>query len=177
MTSEEKVWTKLTTAKTKMLELWRSGPVGAKVVAVKAIQRIVQTQTVGTADPRVSLADQSLREHLADVYFTPQRQATVEPNLAMVRANHSVLKTAQLEDEANKLLEECVTALFTSTVPDVIAAIAAAVTQLVKARPAIANLVVTALVHWSPAALGACSASQVKSVEKTVRIALTHLLK
>lgn len=61
-----------------------------------------------------------------------------------------------------------------------IAAIASAVTLLVKVRPGFANLVVTALANWSPAIalVGAgCSPSQVKSVEKIVRASLTHLLK
>jgi len=54
VTGDENIWTKCTKAKTRMLELWRTGAVGAKVVAVRAIHRVIQTQTTGTADPRVS---------------------------------------------------------------------------------------------------------------------------
>lgn len=40
--------------KQSILDLGRSGTVGAKIAAVKVVQRIIQTQTRGTADPRVS---------------------------------------------------------------------------------------------------------------------------
>ncbi len=180
-TSDDNIWTKATKAKTRMLDLWRNGPVGAKVTAVRAIHRVIQTQTTGSPDPRVSTAhNPDFTEHPADDTLSrPQRQATAEPNLALVRPNHSVLKTGALQDEANKLLEELITALYTTTTPDIIAAIAAAVTQLVKLRPSFAQLVVTALANWSPGALVAagCSPSQIKSVEKIVKASLNHLLK
>lgn len=108
-----------------------------------------------------------------------QRAHLAEPNLTLVQPNHAVLKSAVLEEEANKLLEETITALFTATVPDVIAAIAGSLVQLVKIRAPFANLVVTALSHWAPTALAAagCSPTQIRSVEKTIRGSLTHLLK
>lgn len=39
--------------KTIAVQLWRTGSPGAQQTAVKVIQRIIQTQTKGTADPRV----------------------------------------------------------------------------------------------------------------------------
>ncbi|CEQ40286.1 SPOSA6832_01874, partial [Sporobolomyces salmonicolor] len=151
-------WSRVVSLKTAVLHLWRNGGMGAKVAAVKVIQRIIQTQTTGgTADPRLA--------------------RTAEPNLSLCRPNHPFLKIAQLEDEANKLLEECITTLFTSPSPDLVSALASSLTTLVKARPAFINLVVTALTNWTPAALAGQGFTQIKSVEKVVRISLTHLLK
>ncbi|GAA5867661.1 hypothetical protein JCM1840_006647 [Sporobolomyces johnsonii] len=151
-------WSRVVSLKTAVLHLWRNGGMGAKIAAVKVIQRIIQTQTTGgTADPRLA--------------------RTAEPNLSLCRPNHPFLKIAQLEDEANKLLEECITTLFTSPSPDLVSALATSLTTLVKARPAFVNLVVTALTNWTPAALAGQGFTQIKSVEKVVRISLTHLLK
>ncbi|KPV75221.1 uncharacterized protein RHOBADRAFT_53229 [Rhodotorula graminis WP1] len=151
-------WTRVVNLKTAVLQQWRSGSPGAKVAAVKVLQRIIQTQSnAGTADPRLA--------------------RNPEPNLSLVRANHPFLKIAALEDEANKLLGECITTLFTSASPDLVGAVVASLATLVKSRPQYVKLVVTSLTNWTPAALAGQGAAQVKSVEKVVRISLSHLVK
>ncbi|GAA5853597.1 hypothetical protein JCM9279_005069 [Rhodotorula babjevae] len=151
-------WTRIVNLKTAVLQQWRTGSSGAKVAAVKVLQRIIQTQsTAGTADPRLA--------------------RNPEPNLSLVRANHPFLKIAALEDEANKLLGECITTLFTSASPDLIGAVVASLATLVKSRPQYLKLVVTSLTNWTPAALVGQGAAQIKSVEKVVRISLSHLVK
>jgi symplekin len=53
---DQNQWNRVISLKMAVLQLWRNGSVGGKVGAVKAIQRIVQTQsTAQTADPRVRL--------------------------------------------------------------------------------------------------------------------------
>lgn len=108
-----------------------------------------------------------------------QLQRTAEPNLSMVRQDHPFLRSNVLEDEANKLMEELITLLFTSTTPDIVSAVVTCVASLVKTRPVFANLVVTALTNWSPTSLtnAGHSNSQVRSVEKVVRVSLSHLLR
>ncbi|GAA5903829.1 hypothetical protein JCM8208_006591 [Rhodotorula glutinis] len=151
-------WTRVVNLKTAVLQQWRTGSPGAKVAAVKVLQRIIQTQsTAGTADPRLA--------------------RNPVPNLSLVRANHPFLKIAALEDEANKLLGECITTLFTSASPDLVGAVVASLATLVKARPQYVKLVATSLTNWTPAALVGQGAAQVKSVEKVVRISLSHLVK
>ncbi|GAA6021094.1 hypothetical protein JCM10207_003361 [Rhodosporidiobolus poonsookiae] len=151
-------WGRIIALKTAVLQQWRSGSLGGKMGALKALQRVVQTQSVSpTADPR--------------------RQGTAEPNLSLCRPNHPFLKIAQLEDESNKLLEECITTLFTSPSPDLVSTIVTALSSLLKTRPQFAKLVITSLTNWSPAALDGASATQVRSAEKTVRLSLSHLLK
>ncbi|GJN89003.1 hypothetical protein Rhopal_001974-T1 [Rhodotorula paludigena] len=151
-------WTRVVQLKMAVLQLWRTGSTGAKVGAVKVLQRIVQTQsTAATADPRLA--------------------RNPEPNLSLVRPNHPFLKIAALEDEANKLLEECITTLFTSTSPDLVSAIVTSLSTLVKSRPQFGKLVVTSLTNWSPAALAGQNASVIKSVEKVIKLSLNHLVK
>lgn len=52
--SDQALWSKVVSLKTNALHLWRSGHAGARFAALKLIQRIIQTQTKGNADPRVS---------------------------------------------------------------------------------------------------------------------------
>lgn len=129
------------------------------------------------------VARRKLARLCLSLLMTPaQLQRTAEPNLAFVPASHAFLKTAALEDEANKLLEECITTLFTSRSSDIISAVTLTLAGLVKIRPGFAQLVITALTNWTPTALatatpGGSSPLQIRSVEKSVRVSLTHLLK
>ncbi|KDE05162.1 hypothetical protein MVLG_04407 [Microbotryum lychnidis-dioicae p1A1 Lamole] len=160
--NDQQTWMTVNGLKMITLEMWRDtqkGMTGAKVAAVKVLQRIIQTQTKATSDPRL--------------------QRTVqEPNLLMCKPNHAFLKPVQLEDEANKLLEEAITTLFTSDDSDLVSALVSTLTVLVKSRTSFARLVVTALTHWVPTALvGKATPTQIRSTEKIVRTSLTHLLK
>lgn len=94
-----------------------------------------------------------------------------------MRPHHPFLQPAQLEEEANRLLEECITTLYTSRTPDIVSALTATAANLVKLRPAFANLVITALTNWTPAALAGLNNVHVRSVEKTIRASLSHILK
>ncbi|KAK4048377.1 hypothetical protein OIO90_005847 [Microbotryomycetes sp. JL221] len=156
---DQQTWSAVLNAKTVAVQLWRQGALGCKLSAIKVVQRIIQTHTRGTADPRL--------------------QRNAEPNLGMVRPDHPFLNINALEDEASKLMEQVITLLFTSTVPDIISAVVTSVTSLTKLRPTFANLVVTALTNWSPTTLtnAGHGNSPVRSVEKVVRVSLTHLLK
>ncbi|KAM0787454.1 hypothetical protein ACM66B_003533 [Microbotryomycetes sp. NB124-2] len=158
-TDDQSTWTATLNAKTTAVQLWRNGSLGCKLSAIKVVQRIIQTHTRGTADPRL--------------------QRNAEPNLSMVRPDHPFMRINSLEDEASKLMEELITSLFTSHLPDLVSAVTSSVTTLTKARPMFANLVVTALTNWSPTALAGAGHdnSHVRSVEKVVRISLTHLLR
>jgi len=83
-----------------------------------------------------------------------------------------------LEDEAKRLLDECGKTLYISNIPDVLSAIVNCYTGLLKSRPALSNTIFTSLVNWEPSALvSTCTPLQIRSVEKTFRIALAHLLR
>lgn len=130
--------------------------------------------------PRESSQYCSLRGHslIERAFSHPLQLArTQEPNLSLCRPNHPFLKVALLEEEASKLLEECITTLFTGTNADLVSALTTSLTALVKVRNQFTQLVVTALTNWAPTALAGQSYSQIKSVEKVIRISLTHLLR
>ena len=63
------------------------------------------------------------------------------------------------------------------SVPDIISALVNACTILVKARPTLSNRIMAALTSWTPNAISGLSAVQIKSVEKTVRLALYYLFR
>lgn len=104
------------------------------------------------------------------------------------------MRAQQLEEEANKLVEEAFNLLYMSKyvksvaewaghqlnvlrVPDVIASVINAFAILVKVRPALSHLIFGALTNWTPTNIATLSSTQVKSVEKTIRLALVHLLR
>lgn len=60
---------------------------------------------------------------------------------------------------------------------DILSAMLNSWATLVKLRPPLVPLVITTLKQWSPAALAGLPSSSVKSVEKAVRILLTHILR
>ncbi|GAA5990965.1 hypothetical protein JCM10908_000101 [Rhodotorula pacifica] len=151
-------WTRVNSLKAAVLDSWRNGAIGEKIGAVKVLQRIIQTQSApASSDPRLV--------------------RSAEPNISLCRPNHPFLRVSILEEEANKLLEECVTTLFTSSEPDLVAAIVTSLIVLVKVRQQYGQLIVTSLTNWFPAAMGARTPAQVKSVEKVVRLSLQHLVK
>lgn len=49
--------------------------------------------------------------------------------------------------------------------------------MLVKARPTLASTILAALNNWAPSSISTCSYTQIRSVEKTLRLALIHLLR
>ncbi|GAA5843863.1 hypothetical protein JCM5353_007394 [Sporobolomyces roseus] len=157
--SDQGWWQRIVQLKMSILQLWRNGGIGQKIASVKVIQRIIQTQTNSgaTSDPRLARSQ--------------------EPNLSLCRPNHPFLKIALLEEEASKLLEESITTLFTTTNPDLVSALTTSLTALIKVRNQFTKLVVTALTNWAPNALTGSGYSQVKSVEKVIKLSLSHLLK
>lgn len=151
-----------------------------RVAAIKAVQRIIQSQTKGTADPRL--------QNRGDI------------NLAMCPSHHPFLRSQHLEEEANKLVEEAFTQLYVSKyvtiasckyarlhanhlayrrVPDIVSSVINVFAVLVKSRPTLAHLIFGAFTNWTPQSLinGAVGAVPIRSVEKTLRLALGHLLR
>jgi hypothetical protein len=52
-TNDPETWEQIDGLKTLAVGIWRNGTTGGKIAAVKVIQRLIQTQTMGSADPRV----------------------------------------------------------------------------------------------------------------------------
>ncbi|KAF9557340.1 hypothetical protein CPC08DRAFT_710481 [Agrocybe pediades] len=150
-------WTALSNVKSRIVELiWaQNANEGLKISAMKFIQRVILVQTRGISDPRV--------------------QNKNDPNISFCPADHPFIHVAKLEAEGQKLLEALATLLYTSPDVDLLSALLNSWGNLVKHRPATLPLVITTLRSWTPAALVGQSASNIKSVEKAVRILLNHI--
>ena len=52
--SDPRLWEKASRAKSIALLAWRTGHTGIRIAAMKVVQKIIQSQTRGSQDPRVS---------------------------------------------------------------------------------------------------------------------------
>ncbi|KAI0372816.1 hypothetical protein BV20DRAFT_1034476 [Pilatotrama ljubarskyi] len=150
-------WDILSQAKGRILEyVWAPNVnSGVRLAAVKFMQRVILVQTRGISDPRLQNKD--------------------DPNLSMCPTDHPFISVQGLEAEGMKLLEGVVRLIYTSSNPDVLSAIINSWGNLVKKRPALVEVVVTTLTQWSPARLEGQPFMVIRSVEKSVRILLTHI--
>ncbi|TFK32777.1 Symplekin tight junction protein C terminal-domain-containing protein [Crucibulum laeve] len=152
-------WNTLSTCKTRIIELvWAPKTnVGVRLSAMKFVQRVILVQTRGISDPRL--------------------QNKNDPNISFCPVDHPFISVAKLEAEGQKLLEGLVATLYSSQDVDLLSAMLNSWVTLVKQRPATAPVLINALKQWTPSALIGIPASSVKSVEKAIRILLTHLLR
>ncbi|KAH9846038.1 Symplekin tight junction protein C terminal-domain-containing protein [Lenzites betulinus] len=150
-------WDVLTQTKARIIELvWAPHTNnGVRLAALKFMQRVVLVQTRGINDPRLQNKD--------------------DPNIALCPTDHPFISVQALETEGMKLLEGIVKLLYTSDNPGVLSAIMNSWANLVKRRPGLVELVVSSIMHWSPTQLKSSPYSDVRSVEKSVRILLIHI--
>ncbi|KDQ18951.1 hypothetical protein BOTBODRAFT_28429 [Botryobasidium botryosum FD-172 SS1] len=150
-------WEILSQAKARILAMFDS-PIthpSIKLAALKFMHRVVVVQTRGITDPR--------------------RQNPADPNLSFCPSDHPFISATALESEGNHLVKQFVTLLYTSQNPDVISAILNSFGTLFKSRPPLLQVIVPTLTSWAPTALVGQSASNIRSIEKNVRILLTHI--
>ncbi|KAF9072274.1 Symplekin tight junction protein C terminal-domain-containing protein [Rhodocollybia butyracea] len=152
------IWTVLSNCKNKILGFVGMPGVnaGVRISALKFMQRVILVQVPqGISDPRL--------------------QNKNDPNLSFCPANHPFISVSQLEAEGQSLLKKVIEILYSSQSVDLLSALLNSWATLVKMRPNMIPLVVTALKSWTPAALIGLPASAVRSAEKAVRILLTHI--
>ncbi|KZT34250.1 hypothetical protein SISSUDRAFT_1065486 [Sistotremastrum suecicum HHB10207 ss-3] len=151
-------WETVSRAKARILDLVGAPGVniGLKLAALKFMQRVILVQTRNAVDPRL--------------------QSKNDPNLSQCPTDHPFLKADQLEQEGVRLLQQLVTILFTSQSVDLISAIVNGWASLVEHRPIFLPFIVQTLVTWTPNALAA-SPSNIRSVEKTIKIMLVYISK
>lgn len=63
------------------------------------------------------------------------------------------------------------------SIADIISCIINSFSILVKARPSLGNVIIGALTNWAPNSISFLNSTQIRSVEKTLRLALIHLLR
>ncbi|KAE9401084.1 hypothetical protein BT96DRAFT_919061 [Gymnopus androsaceus JB14] len=151
-------WNILSICKAKILAFVDQPGVnaGVRLSSLKFMQRVILVQVPqGISDPRL--------------------QNKNDPNLSFCPANHPFIFVAQLESEGQLLLKKVIEILYSTQNVDLLSALLNSWVTLVKLRPNMIPLVVTALKQWTPAALTGLSASTIRSAEKVVRIILIHI--
>lgn len=155
--AKSSLWQTVQAIKVQVVHLFDNGSLGTKLAVIKCYQRIVQVQSRGSTDPRAQLKN--------------------DVSLSIVPSNHPLLNVAALEEESNRLFTQTVTLIFTSDVVDLIMASVNSLTVLAKSRPQLGSVILRAMATWTPASLNNLSHTQVRNVEKTVRIFYLHFVR
>ncbi|KAN0103913.1 Symplekin tight junction protein C terminal domain containing protein [Russula decolorans] len=155
--NERAQWETLARAKNRIVDfMWAPGTqAGVQFAAVKFLQRVILVQSRGVADPRL--------------------QNKNDPNISNVPGDHPFINAAALEAEGVTLLQRLITDLYTKQNPDLISAILNSWSSLIKQRLGFIQIVVSSLTLWTPAPLLGLPFTSIRSVEKSVRILLTHI--
>ncbi|KAJ7733250.1 Symplekin tight junction protein C terminal-domain-containing protein [Mycena maculata] len=157
--SNPAAWNTLSTCKARILDfVWAPATNnGVRFSSIKFLQRVILVQTRGISDPRL--------------------QNKNDPNISFCPADHPFISVPKLEAEGQKLFEAVIALLYTSQNTDLLTAMLNSWATLTKLRPTVVPTVVAAMRAWAPelSALSGLPASSVKSVEKAVRILLTHI--
>ncbi|KAF3938496.1 Symplekin [Dactylella cylindrospora] len=159
--TETAIWQQMVAIKGKILSMLDTGAEGVRLACIKFVQRIILVQTPGASDPR--LADKS------------------EVSLTIVPLNHPILNIHALEAEAHGLLDRILN-VFQDDKLDApaVSAILNCLPALVKGRAAISNKILNVLMAYNPLVIASKSTVFkerfiARSLEKTVRMTLTHL--
>ncbi|KAG9242510.1 hypothetical protein BJ878DRAFT_569269 [Calycina marina] len=156
-------WEKMSAIKARILRIWDSTAIGVRLCCIKFAQKVVSVQTAGNeADPRRDPRD---------------------INLAMIPPNNAILVTRNLEAEASGLLDRLLS-IFQESPSDAILIDATinSLATLIRARPQLSNKILNALLSFNPLKQANSPMTSklrvvVKSMEKTVRLLLIHILK
>ncbi|KAJ5082043.1 hypothetical protein N7532_011086 [Penicillium argentinense] len=160
---DTKSWEAMNTIKQDILRKMDSFQCSIKICCVKFLQRVVQVQTPGTADPR--------------------RPDQNETSLAIVPRNHAVLTIPHLEAEASGLLdrllgvfqEETCDALLVNATLNCLA-------PLIRTRQSISNKIINTVLDFFPAKhvrppFTPTVRVNVKSMERTARALLINVMR
>ncbi|ORY81893.1 hypothetical protein BCR37DRAFT_379792 [Protomyces lactucae-debilis] len=157
------IWKRTSALKSAIMGYWDGAHEGLRVCCFKFAQRVIATQMKGAKDPR--LADK------------------LDISLLLVQPQHPLLHETELTAEAQGLLDRmCFTLTDQPTIPGILTACINCLCVLVKIRPSAANKIISAILALDTSKLveqdGTMKAKlQAKFVDKTIRLALTHLLK
>ncbi|OCF78893.1 symplekin [Kwoniella mangroviensis CBS 8886] len=137
--------------------------IGIRAVSWKFLQKVVLAGTrAAGADPRL----QHRATNPNDVNFT-----MIQPDCA--------LNVNEVEEEGSALLTQLVTHLYSLSDPALLHPIISTLPILCKSRPLIADALISSMTLWTPSALGAAGRQpmEIRAVEKTMRLVMTHLLR
>ncbi|KAK4988141.1 hypothetical protein LTR50_004163 [Elasticomyces elasticus] len=157
-------WQKMAAIKSSILRRMDTAPPGVRICCIKFVQRVVQTQTLG------SVVD-------------PRRPDQNEISLALVPQDHPVIPPSNLEAEASGLLDRLLGVLQENTSDALIAtATLNSLGALVRYRPSIANKILSTVLNFNPLRQTNSSMTpkrkvMIRSMARTTRAFLFNILK
>ncbi|KAF4978084.1 hypothetical protein FZEAL_5474 [Fusarium zealandicum] len=156
-------WERMVAIKQKILRIWDNASPSVRICCVKFAQRVVLAQSVATG---------------AELRYG----GTLDVSLDKVPPNHQSLEPRNLEAEASGLLDRMLTVLQESSDALVVDATLNCLSILVRTRPATSSRVLNALLNFNPLKLANSPLTpktrvMIKSMEKTSRLFLIHLVK
>ncbi|KAI9809008.1 MAG: hypothetical protein M1825_002297 [Sarcosagium campestre] len=157
-------WEKVTTIKSKILKKWDIASSGVRICCIKFVQKVIEVQSAASVAEGRGL-DQS------------------EISIALVPRNHPLIHAPSLEAETAALLDRMLN-VFHDDVSDAILVNATVncLGALVRARPAMANKIISAVLNFNPLKQANSPMTPkiivtVKSMEKTTRAFLLNIVK
>ncbi|KTW29312.1 hypothetical protein T552_01267 [Pneumocystis carinii B80] len=158
------VWNQMTHIKTRILQLWESKHKGIRISCIKFVQNIIQTQTLGTKDPRlINKSDISLN---------------------LIPPKHPFLHSIDLEAEAKGFLDRLIENIYEKPLdPFIISATLNCLTVLAKNRLDTNTKIINGILGFNPiddtikAPDDIKMQIQIRSLIKNITIVLTNLLR
>ncbi|KAL2113494.1 hypothetical protein VUR80DRAFT_3656 [Thermomyces stellatus] len=157
-------WERMTAVKTRILRMWDDAPPSIRICCVKFAQRVVLAQSASSPSE-------------------PRRGDMLDISLDRVPPNHALLDPRTMEAEAFGLLDRMLGVLQDNSGDAlVVDATLNCLSILVRTRPSTSNRVLNTVLNFNPMKLASSSMTpkervQIKSMEKTARMFLIHLVK
>ncbi|KAK3903771.1 hypothetical protein C8A05DRAFT_32472 [Staphylotrichum tortipilum] len=156
-------WEQMSAIKSRILQIWDGAPAPVKLSCIKFAQRVVLAQTVSNG--------------------MEQKYGGLDISLNAIPPNHPLLDPRQLEAEATGLLDRMLGVLQDNS-SDVLLVDATinCLSILTRTRPNTSNRILNSMLNFNPLKLANSPMTPktrvfIKSLEKTTRMFLTHLLR
>ncbi|KAK4136682.1 hypothetical protein BT67DRAFT_187943 [Trichocladium antarcticum] len=156
-------WEQMSAIKSKILRIWDGAPAPVRLSCIKFAQRVVLAQTASNG--------------------MEQKYGALDISLNMIPPNHPLLDPRQLEAEATGLLDRMLGALQdNSSDALVVDATLNCLSILIRTRPNTSSRIINTVLNFNPLKLANSPMTPknkvlMRSMEKTTRMFLTHLLK
>ncbi|KAK4251174.1 hypothetical protein C7999DRAFT_11104 [Corynascus novoguineensis] len=156
-------WEQISNIKSRILRIWDGASAPVKLSCIKFAQRVVLAQTVSNG--------------------MEQKYGALDISLNMIPANHPLLDPRQLEAEATGLLDRMLGVLQDNSSDALLVdATLNCLSILIRTRPNTSNRILNTVLNFNPLKLANSPMTPktrvlVRSLEKTTRMFLTHLLR
>ncbi|KAK4042204.1 hypothetical protein C8A01DRAFT_44727 [Parachaetomium inaequale] len=156
-------WEQMSAIKSRILRIWDGAPTPVRLSCIKFAQRVVLAQTASNG--------------------MEQKYGGLDISLNMIPANHPILDPRQLEAEATGLLDRMLGVLQDNSSDALLVdATLNCLSILTRTRPNTSNRILNTVLNFNPLKLANSPMTPktkvlIRSLEKTTRMFLTHLLR